>query len=34
VAEMGTHRELIDRDGVYAELWSGKSIRFSYNFLC
>lgn len=26
VAEMGTHRELIDRDGVYAELWSGESI--------
>lgn len=25
VAEMGTHRELIDRAGVYAELWSGKS---------
>jgi ABC transporter ATM len=24
VAEMGTHRELIDRAGVYAELWSGK----------
>jgi ABC transporter ATM len=24
VAEMGTHRELIDRVGVYAELWSGK----------
>ena len=24
VAEMGTHRELIDRAGLYAELWSGK----------
>lgn len=23
VAEMGTHRELIDRQGVYADLWSG-----------
>lgn len=25
VAEMGTHRELIDTGGVYAELWSGES---------
>ena len=24
VAEMGTHRELVDRGGVYAELWSGE----------
>lgn len=24
VAEMGSHRELIDRAGVYSELWSGK----------
>ena len=24
VAETGTHRELIDRAGLYAELWSGK----------
>lgn len=28
VAEMGTHRELIDRGGLYAELWSGKSLTF------
>lgn len=25
VAEMGTHRELVDRAGVYSELWSGTS---------
>lgn len=24
VAEMGTHRELVDRAGVYSELWSGR----------
>jgi ATP-binding cassette subfamily B (MDR/TAP) protein 7 len=24
VAESGTHRELVDTDGVYSELWSGK----------
>ena len=24
VAEMGTHRDLVDRAGVYSELWSGK----------
>lgn len=29
VAEMGTHRELIDRVGVYAELWSAQETMFS-----
>jgi len=28
VSEMGTHRELIDRDGVYAELWSAQETLF------
>ncbi|RSL66330.1 Iron-sulfur clusters transporter ATM1, mitochondrial [Fusarium duplospermum] len=28
VAEMGTHRELIDRAGVYAELWSAQETKF------
>jgi ATP-binding cassette, subfamily B (MDR/TAP), member 7 len=25
VAEKGTHRQLIDRGGIYSELWSGES---------
>ena len=25
VAEQGTHRQLIDRGGIYSELWSGES---------
>ncbi|KAM3429896.1 hypothetical protein NHJ13734_007967 [Beauveria thailandica] len=29
VAEMGTHRELIDRAGVYAELWSAQETLFN-----
>ncbi|OAA50514.1 transporter ATM1 precursor [Metarhizium rileyi] len=29
VAEMGTHRELIDRAGVYSELWSAQETLFS-----
>ncbi|KOS17727.1 Iron-sulfur clusters transporter ATM1 [Escovopsis weberi] len=29
VAEMGTHRELIDRAGVYAELWSAQETMFA-----
>ncbi|KEY73761.1 hypothetical protein S7711_03070 [Stachybotrys chartarum IBT 7711] len=28
VAEMGTHRELIDQNGVYAELWSAQETVF------
>lgn len=28
VAEMGSHRELIDRDGVYAKLWSAQETMF------
>lgn len=24
VVEMGSHRELLDLEGVYAELWNGK----------
>lgn len=24
VAEMGSHRELLDLDGIYAELWNGE----------
>ncbi|EQK98286.1 transporter ATM1 [Ophiocordyceps sinensis CO18] len=29
VAEMGTHRELVDRAGVYSELWSAQEIVFN-----
>ncbi|KAJ2899922.1 Iron-sulfur clusters transporter ATM1 [Zalerion maritima] len=29
VAEMGTHRELIDRDGLYAALWSAQETLFN-----
>ncbi|WYZ33835.1 hypothetical protein EsH8_I_000111 [Colletotrichum jinshuiense] len=29
VAEMGTHRELIDRGGLYAELWSAQETLFN-----
>jgi len=25
VAERGTHEQLVDRAGLYSELWSGKS---------
>lgn len=33
VAEMGTHRELVDRAGVYSELWSGM-LHASGECLC
>lgn len=29
VAEMGTHRQLIDRDGIYSALWSAQETRFN-----
>ncbi|KAK7210371.1 hypothetical protein V2G26_017549 [Clonostachys chloroleuca] len=29
VAETGTHRELIDHDGVYSELWSAQETLFN-----
>ena len=33
VAETGSHRELLERDGIYAELWNSKSL-FSLWFVC
>lgn len=29
VVETGTHRELVDRDGVYSELWSAQETLFN-----
>ncbi|KAH7362454.1 ABC transporter [Plectosphaerella cucumerina] len=29
VAEMGTHRDLVDRGGLYAELWSAQETLFN-----
>lgn len=31
VVEMGTHKDLVDRGGVYSELWSGESL-FLFSF--
>ncbi|KAG6010960.1 Iron-sulfur clusters transporter atm1, mitochondrial [Claviceps lovelessii] len=31
VAEMGSHRDLIDRAGVYSELWSAQEMLFDEN---
>ena len=28
VAEMGSHEKLVDRDGIYAELWSAQEMLF------
>jgi ATP-binding cassette subfamily B (MDR/TAP) protein 7 len=29
VAESGTHQELVDRDGLYSELWSTQETMFT-----
>jgi ATP-binding cassette subfamily B (MDR/TAP) protein 7 len=29
VAEQGTHQELVDRDGLYSELWSAQETMFT-----
>lgn len=31
VVESGTHREMVDRGGVYSELWSGKFPFVSFS---
>jgi ABC transporter ATM len=33
VAETGSHRELLERDGIYAELWNSKPL-FSLRVVC
>jgi ABC-type multidrug transport system fused ATPase/permease subunit len=33
VAESGTHEELVDRGGLYSELWSGECGFFAFAFL-
>lgn len=32
VAEMGSHRELLDLNGIYAELWNGEFLSLSFPF--
>jgi ATP-binding cassette subfamily B (MDR/TAP) protein 7 len=29
VSESGTHQDLIDRDGLYSELWSAQETMFA-----
>jgi ATP-binding cassette subfamily B (MDR/TAP) protein 7 len=29
VAESGTHQQLVDRDGLYSELWSAQETLFT-----
>lgn len=33
VAELGSHRELLDLNGIYAELWNGKNLTLGLSLI-